>query len=301
MERRNVSISEICNGLGLSYVGKDAAIDGLNLCNRTSEHNRILTYVTSADYADIVQMNPAVAGIVLKREDLEAYQRLEGGQEWGFIVCESPEEVFYGIHAYLYDSTDFYEKFDFPASIGEKCSIHPTAVIEDGTVIGNGVTIGANTVIRRGTVIRDSCVIGCNATIGSEGFQIIKIGGRNHRIGHCGGTLLGERVNVGDNVTICKSLFEGAVCIGCDTMIDNLAYVGHNVRIGEDAVITAGTILCGSAVVEDGAWVGSNSCVLNRVTVGSHAKVGIGSVVTRDIPEKSLAYGVPAKVRKEIR
>ena len=82
-------------------------------------------------------------------------------------------------------------------------------------------------------------------------------------------------------------------------MIDNLAYVGHNVRIGENAVVTAGTILCGSATVEDGAWVGSNSSVLNRVTVGSGAMVGIGSVVTRDIPKDALAYGVPARVRGE--
>lgn len=296
--RRNVSVSEICNSMGLSYVGQDAEVNGLNLCNRASEHTRILTYVTSAEYVETVQKNPAIVGIVLKKEDLEVYQSLE--KAWTFIVCESPEEVFYGIHAYLYNATDFYDKYEFPVKIGENCTIHSTAVVEDGVIIGNSVTIGANTVIRRGTVIGDYCTIGCNTTIGSEGFQIIKLNGRNHRISHCGETLLGERVIVGDNVTICISLFEGAVRIGCDTMIDNLAYVGHNVCIGENAVITAGTILCGSSVVEDGAWVGSNSCVLNRVTVGEQAKVGIGSVVTRDVPEKSLAYGVPARPRKEI-
>lgn len=296
--RRNAFISEICKKMGLSYVGQDAEINGLNLCNRTSEHSRILTFVTSAEYVETVQENPAIVGIVLKKEDLKVYQSLEKVRT--FIVCESPEEVFYGIHAYLYETTDFYNKYEFPAKIGEKCAIHSTAVVEDGVIIGNGVTIGANTVVRKGTVIRDGCTIGCNTTIGSEGFQIIRANGTNHRIVHCGGVLLEENVFVGDNVAVCNSLFEGFVRIGTNAMIDNLVYVGHNVSIGANAVITAGVILCGSSVVESGVWIGVNSSVLNRVTVGNEAKVGIGSVVTRDIPEKSLAYGVPARPRKEI-
>ena len=40
-----------------------------------------------------------------------------------------------------------------------------------------------------------------------------------------------------------------------------------------------------------------NSSVLNRVSVGKNAKIGMESAVTRDVPENSLAYGVPAKVK----
>jgi len=48
---------------------------------------------------------------------------------------------------------------------------------------------------------------------------------------------------------------------------------------------------------ERGARVGSGSVILAGVTVGEDALVGAGSVVTRDIPAGSVAYGVPARVR----
>lgn len=295
--RRHIAISEICDRLDLSYEGDDAVIEGLNLCNRASAYERILTYATDGRYVEAASANRAVACIALKEQDLDTYRQAGRGRGWAYIVCEDPEEVFYDIHAYLYEATDFYDKYDFPARIGVGCSIHPSAVIEDGVAIGDRVSVGANTVIRRGTVIREGCTVGCNTTIGSEGFQILRIKGRNRRIVHCGGVLVEEYVSIGDNTAVCNSLFEGAVRIGCNAMIDNLVHVGHNVQIGRNAVVTAGTILCGSCVVEDSAWIGVNSSVLNRVTVGSGAKVGIGSVVTRDVPEASLAYGVPARVR----
>ena len=46
------------------------------------------------------------------------------------------------------------------------------------------------------------------------------------------------------------------------------------------------------------ARVGSGSVILAAVTIGSDALVGAGSVVTRDIPVGSVAYGVPARVRR---
>lgn len=295
--KRKVPVSEICRALGVPYVGNDVEINGLNLCNRVSRHDRVLSYAVNGEYVDVIRANQAVACIVLHKNYLGLYQNLCQGRELTFVLCEKPEEIFYQIHSYLYHHTDFYEKYDFASEIGEGCTVHPSAVIENGVMIGKNVTIGANTVVRKGTVIEDGCSIGCNSTIGSEGFQVIKLDGTNHKIVHCGGVLLCDHACVGDNVTICNSLFEDTARIGRNVMIDNHAYVGHNVLIGDNAVVTAGTVLCGSSVVEDNAWVGVNSSVLNKVCVGSGSKVGIGSVVTRDIPDGSLAYGVPAKVR----
>ncbi len=82
-----------------------------------------------------------------------------------------------------------------------------------------------------------------------------------------------------------------------NTKIDNLVYVGHNVFIGDNAVITAGTMLCGSCVVENQAWIGVNTSILNRVVVGENSKVGMGSVVTHNVPAATLVYGVPARIK----
>lgn len=293
---RKINLSEICAALNLSYIGNDLEIDGLNLCNRKSEHKRVISYAVNASYLDLARNNEAIAGLVINQTDLEQLAVLED-QGITLIVCDQPEAVFYDIHDYLYFHTDFYDKFEFESVIGENCNIHPSAVVDKGVKIGNSVTIGANSVVRKGSIIGENCTIGCNTVIGSEGFQILRIDGVNRKIIHCGGVLLSPYVYVGDNTAVCNSLFEGYTYIGQRAMIDNLVHVGHNGYVGDNAVVTAGTILCGSSIVESNAWIGVNSSVLNQVTVGCGSKIGIGSVVTKDIEENSLAYGVPAKVK----
>lgn len=294
---RYISISALCANQGLLFLGSDKYINGLNLCNRNSNHDRILTYVTNEDYVDIINQNTAVVAVILDKHCHETYCAYCKERDITYILCDSPEKVFYDIHEYLYYQTDFYFKYNFESTIGLYCNIHSSAIIEQGVRIGNNVTIGPNTVVRKGTIIEDSCVIGCNTTIGSEGFQIIKDNGYNRKIIHTGGVKLAKGVNVGDNVTICNSLFEDTSYIGERVMIDNNTYVGHNVYIGNDSVITSSVVLCGSTTIEANAWVGVNSSVLNRVTIGNNSKIGIGSVVTRDIEEKRLAYGVPARMK----
>ena len=284
--------------LNAKYIGNDVIINGLNLCNRSSIHDSILTYVTNENYVNYIGDNRAVVCIVLSNKDLEEYQKIKN-RDISFIVSEEPETLFYDIHEYLFFHTDFYEKYDFKPQIGEKCNIHPNAVIEKGVMIGNNVSIGANTIVRKGTVIQDNCRIGNNTIIGSEGFQVIKENGRNRKIVHSGGVLICRDTSIGDNVTICNSLFENTARIGKNVMIDNHAYIAHNVIIEDNVVITAATVLCGSSTVGREAWIGVNSSVLNRVAIGDKSKIGIGSVVTRDIPQESLAYGIPAKVKKD--
>lgn len=292
---RKIFLKTICDTLNLCMVGEDVLIDGLNLCNRESIHQNILTYVTNKEYSGQIGSNPAVAAIIVSSEDVEAYRNIIEERDLCYIITDLPEKIFYDIHDFLYYHTDFYHEFDFESKIGENSQIHPSVVIEDGVIIGNNVTIGANTVIKRGTTIEDNCIIGCNSTIGSEGFQVLKVGNENRKTIHAGGLLIRENAFIGDNVCVCNSLFENTSLIGKNAQIDNLCHIGHNVVVKDNAVITAGCMLCGSSVIDEGAWIGVNSSVLNRVEIGSESKIGIGSVVTRNIPDHSLAYGVPAK------
>lgn len=293
--KRNICISDVCRWLGLSYQGEEATINGLNLCNRNSAFDRVLSYVVNKNYLESVMDNTHIVCLVLPEELVDVYSERNIGRKLTYILSEEPEKSYYDIHEYLWEKTDFYDKYDFPAQIGVGCEIHPTAVIEEGVIIGNRAVIGANTVVRKGTVIMDGCMIGCNTTIGSEGFQVLRSEGRNYKVTHCGGVRLENNVCIGDNVTVCNALFEGDVCIGSRAKIDNLVHIAHNVTVGPDAVVTAGTMLCGSSMVGEGAWIGVNSSILNRVTVGNDAMVGIGSVVTRNVPDSALVYGVPAK------
>lgn len=54
-------------------------------------------------------------------------------------------------------------------------------------------------------------------------------------------------------------------------------------------------------IIKSGAWIGANAIILTGVTVGLNSVVGAGSVVTKDIPDYSVAVGNPAKVIRSLR
>lgn len=296
--KREIWLSEICTACGVTYTGNDVVIHGLNLCDRSSEYQNIISYATDKKYSDIVRKNKNIACVVLNRELFHMFSAEDFQRKLSYVITDEPEGKFYEIHEYLYDETDFYDKYTFPTIIGENCSIDHDAIVEEkGVLIGNNVTIGAGTFIKKGTIIEDDTTIGCNSTIGSEGFQLICIQGKPPlHIIHAGKCHISSNVYIGDNTCICNSLFEGETFIGSGAKIDNLVHVAHNVNVGKNAVLTAHVVLCGSSTIEKNAWIAPNVSVLNKVTVGEGAKVGLGSVVTRDVKANTVVYGNPAKV-----
>ena len=89
-------------------------------------------------------------------------------------------------------------------------------------------------------------------------------------------------------------------------------YIGDNVMIGPNTLITTvGHPLspkkrrkhmaqASEVHIGDDVWLGGNVTVLPGVTIGNNVVVGAGAVVTKDIPDNSLALGVPAKVVREL-
>lgn len=104
--------------------------------------------------------------------------------------------------------------------------------------------------------------------------------------------------------------------IGVGSIID----LAGKIEIGNHATISSGAIILShlsvgfsdhpliktypkkieKTVIGNGVFIGANATVLSGVTIGKETMVGAGSVVTRNIPEKVLAVGVPAKVKKMI-
>ena len=77
--------------------------------------------------------------------------------------------------------------------------------------------------------------------------------------------------------------------IGSHTAITSLS---HDFRVAE----MWKSMVKGKVVIEDDVWIGAHSVVLPGVTIGRGAVVGASSLVLKDIPPFSLAWGVPAKV-----
>lgn len=69
----------------------------------------------------------------------------------------------------------------------------------------------------------------------------------------------------------------------------------HDVRVGDFATIASGVRVGGAAQIGAGAYIGSGACLREDITVGDRSMIGMGSIVTRDVPAERLWYGSPAR------
>jgi sugar O-acyltransferase (sialic acid O-acetyltransferase NeuD family) len=76
--------------------------------------------------------------------------------------------------------------------------------------------------------------------------------------------------------------------------------VGHDVIIEDFVNVAPGCHISGNVVLKEGADLGTGAVILQGITVGSWSVIGAGAVVTEDIPDNTLAAGVPAKVIRKL-
>lgn len=150
--------------------------------------------------------------------------------------------------------------------IGEDCLVGPGSRII-ASQVGNRVTIDSSKVIE--SHVGDGCNIGPYAYLRP-------------------GTELDQNVKVGDFVEVKKSV------VGAGSKIPHLSYVGDAV-LGQNVNVGAGTITCNydgenkhPTIIEDGAFIGSNTNLVAPVRIGQRAMTGAGSTITRDVPPFSL-------------
>lgn len=299
MARRSIPLSEIAAWLNVPLYNADLEINGLGLCNRTTVYPSILSYITSLDYLGKALLNTNVKALLLSEEQYQALPPAYN-ERFSFLVSETPEDDFYRSHEWLYASTDFYGEKDFSPIIGRDCKIHRSAVIEDGVVIGDRVTIGANSIVEKNSRIGNDVHIGSHSVIGCAGFQILRTrDGVPYNSTHVGGTVIGNNVWIGNHVNVSKALFEGDVQIGDNVQIANMCDISHNCVVGENSVLCSNVVLLGSCVVGADCWLSPKSVIMNRVTVGKGAMVGVHATVTKDVLPDSIVMGSPAVSRNE--
>jgi bifunctional UDP-N-acetylglucosamine pyrophosphorylase/glucosamine-1-phosphate N-acetyltransferase len=171
------------------------------------------------------------------------------------------------------------------ASLGQDISVDINVIFEGCNSIGNNVNIGANTVINN-SVIADNVEILANCVIDNA------VVGAGSRIGPFARLRpqaeLSEQVHIGNFVEIKKST------VAKGSKINHLSYIG-DASIGSKVNIGAGTITCNydgvnkfRTVIEDGAFIGSDTQLIAPVTVGKNATIGAGSTITKNTADDKL-------------
>ena len=168
---------------------------------------------------------------------------------------------------------------------GRDVEIDVNCVFEGNVTLGDSVKIAANCVIRNATIAAGTII--APFTHIDETFV-----GENNRIGPFArlrpGTVLQNDAHVGNFVELKNAQVDAG------SKINHLSYVG-DATIGKQVNIGAGTITCNydgankfRTIIEDGAFIGSDTQLVAPVTVGKNATIAAGSTITRDAPAGAL-------------
>ncbi len=148
---------------------------------------------------------------------------------------------------------------------------HETACIDEPVKIGKGTQVWHFTHVMAGAEIGENCKIGQNVFIAKN----VKIGNN---------VKIQNNVSVYEGVTLEDDVFCGPSMVFTNVKTPRSAYPRNT---SEDYAQT---------IVKRGASIGANATVVCGVTIGEHALIGAGAVVTKDIPPHALVTGIPARI-----
>jgi UDP-2-acetamido-3-amino-2,3-dideoxy-glucuronate N-acetyltransferase len=147
-------------------------------------------------------------------------------------------------------------------------TIHPSAIVDDGAQLGDGTRVWHFAHVCAGARIGDGCSLGQGVYVGND-------------------VIIGRNVKIQNNVSVYDAVtLEDDVFCGPSMVFTNV----HNPR---SAIARKSEYR--PTLVKRGATLGANCTVVCGTTIGRHAFVGAGAVVSRDVPDFALVVGVPAR------
>ncbi len=145
--------------------------------------------------------------------------------------------------------------------------IHKSSYVDEGAKIGKGTKIWHFSHIQKGAAIGSNCKLGQNVFIGE-------------------GVVIGDNVKIQNNVSIYKGvIIEDDVFIGPSVVFTNVINPRAFIERKDEFKTT---------LIKKGASIGANATIVCGVNIGEYSMIGAGSVVTKNVDDFSLAYGVPA-------
>ncbi len=155
--------------------------------------------------------------------------------------------------------------------------IHPTALIENDVVLGEGSAVWDNVHIRHGTRLGEQCIVGEKSYIAYD-------------------VIIGHRVKINAFVYICAGVtIEDGVMISAGTIFTNDRFPRATTTNLKQLRSSDPDEHSRKTLVRAGATLGAGSRIGSDLTIGRFAMVGMGSIVTRSVPDFHLVLGSPAR------
>jgi acetyltransferase-like isoleucine patch superfamily enzyme len=156
--------------------------------------------------------------------------------------------------------------------------VHPTAIIEKNVRLGDDTSVWDNVHIRRDTVIGRKCIVGEKSHISYD-------------------VRIGDLVKINAFVYICTAVtIEDGVMISAGCIFTNDRYPRATQRDLKTARESGPDEHTLPTLVKEGATIGAGAIIGCNLTIGRFAMVGMGSVVTRSVPDFHLVVGNPARL-----
>lgn len=153
-----------------------------------------------------------------------------------------------------------------------KYFVHKTAVVDRGATIGQGTKIWHFSHVAGAARIGKDCKLGQNVYVAP-------------------GVIIGDNVKIQNNVSLYEgviledNVFCGPSCVFTNIINPRCLYPRNNKDFYK------------ATTVKSGASIGANATIVCGTTIGEHAFIGAGAVVTKDVPGYGLVYGAPAKLK----
>ena len=295
LKKPDIHASEIAGLINQELVGDDIVI------NLPSSFDEII----SKSFICYTSHEEPDESKIINRSDILVIsdKNFEEDVKFSFIVSPNPKLDF------IKSVNEYFMVWD-ELIIAASGKIHPNAKIARNVSIGENVVIGPDVIIGENTKILNNviivnqveignnCIIKHNSTIGSEGFdfEIDKLGIPVH-YPHIGKIIIGNNVWVGANTCIECGKIKDTV-IKDDVKIDDLVQLGYNCRIGERTMITAGVIIGRDVRIGQDTLIAPNASVRNDIIIGNNVTIGIGAVIIKNVDNKTVFVGNPAKLLK---
>ncbi len=270
------------------------------------------------DYRYAKHLATTRAGAVLLAEGVETPR-----DDLAILRCENPSRAFNevivafapprsvpepGIHPTAF--VDPTAEIASDASIGALCVIGAQVKIAAGVAVHSGAQIAEHVELGRDSIVYSNavlypyvrmgerCIIHGGAVLGADGFGYEPTPQGWVKKPQEGIVVLEDDVEIGANTTIDRARF-GATLVRRNAKIDNLVQLGHNVQVGESAMLFGQVGIGGSTHIGKGAILAGQVGVIDHLRIGDGARLGAGTGVLRSIPAGQECLGYPAEQKRD--